>query len=86
MEELIKNFPPDSTVSDCFVSEDGLAFSTEGFYPTLRISTQEIVYLKWFPHINDFCTPELQIAIPISDILKEVPQYVPKDSILWEFK
>lgn len=54
------------------------------FLPKLRPNTGEVVFTLQLPHD---CDPvDLEVAIPIADILREVPQFVPKDSVLWRFK
>ena len=49
--------------------------------------TKEVVFSNLFGWQNagPCGGEEIKIAIPIADILKEVPQYVPKNSVLWRF-
>ncbi len=68
---------------DCFLEGD---FPHE-FYPELRPNTEEVVYEVSYPYGSiGVCSGELRIGIPIADILREVPQYVPENSVLWKFK
>jgi len=54
------------------------------FYPTVNFNTQEVIFTESLGGAGRGCYA-VSLAIPISDILKEVSQYVPKDSVLWKF-
>lgn len=57
------------------------------FEASIKLNTKEIIYEIPFVWMERVCRDEFpKIAIPIKDILREVPQYVPEDSVLWEFK
>jgi len=56
-----------------------------GFSATLHPETAEVVYENINYYMGD-CQKNLQIPIKIKDILNELPEYIPKDSILWKFK
>jgi hypothetical protein len=59
----------------------------EDFWPEFRPGTGELIYLIPFPYASTGpCSPGLEIAIPVNDILTQVPELVPKESILWKFK
>lgn len=76
----------ENELSENSVCLDGNEYPDD-FYPTLRAGTQEVVFSYEFPYASTGpCSPGLEIAIPIADILKEVPELVPKDSVLWKFK
>lgn len=63
--------------------------SDSGEYePTLHPLAREVIFRVEWPYVSKTCGYgyDLNVAIPIDDILKEVPQYIPKDSVLWRFK
>ncbi len=96
-KELFEKYIKEKDSSDpelaCYT---GKSFPKD-FFPTLRLNTGEVVFSVIFTATNsDHCTPGvelfttndigLRIAIPISDILTQVPELVPKGSVLWYFK
>ncbi len=82
-EELFEEFRNGNEELECFADTS----FPDSFDSEIKINTKEIIFYLWFPHVSRVCNGEFQkIAIPISDILNEVPQYVPKDSVLWEFR
>lgn len=89
--ELFDQYKKENNISDPEYPED-VCYGTyhkfpSSFYPTVRPNTLEVVFSVSFPYATiGPCSPGLEIAIPIADILREVPQYVPKDSVLWRFK
>ncbi len=56
-----------------------------GFYATLHPQTGEVVYENINYHLGK-CKENLQIAIPISDIFKYLPQYIGTNSVLMNLK
>lgn len=84
-EELFIDYKKvyDNPAESCY---EGAMFP-EDFWPSVRPNTQEVVYSVAFPWATiGPCSPGLQIAIPVKDIIEQTPEYIPENSILWKFK
>jgi hypothetical protein len=85
--EFNKKFNVDNVASlDCIISPDSFP---EEFTSTLVPNTNEVVFYVTYPSAIKVCQYEatdLKIAISVKDILNEVPELIPKSSLLWRFK
>lgn len=95
--KVLEHFYPDlqqaydDAVVDRVNDEYGCYFDSIDPYseliPELIPQTGQVGFKLNWPHAAAICVYEPPIfTISVSDILKQVPQYVPKDSILWKFK
>lgn len=67
----------------CYETED----FPDRFEPSFNAITREVVYEVYFSYSQiGICQGEVQIAISLEDILKEVPQYIADDSLLLKFR
>ena len=67
----------------CYDTED----FPDRFEPSFNAITREVVYEVSFPYSQiGVCHGEVEIAISLEDILKEVPQYIADDSLLLRFR
>jgi hypothetical protein len=78
-EILSRMISTDVALEECYKPND---FPTT-FKPQVRLSSKEVIFEPSFSHaLTGVCSGVLQIAVPIEDILREAPEFVPEDSVL----